>query len=295
MIKPLLVIGDNAFDIIIKADLKLQGESNVFPKLCFKTPAGSGVNFAVASSKLGLLPFYFTPISTDLFGKDLEEYMKNNKIEYSHLYSAKDTPLIITLLNDQGGRNTIAMVQNTSYTDISFDSFLNLSMTFDWAYISGGIVTEENPQREVLRIAEFIAQKGTKIFFDPQFRIGKGLSGFSEASISLIELSSFVFSNEHEFNELPKSIIEKRLKEGCTFVIKKGANGATLVSRNVTSDEKGLVVNSVDTTGAGDIFNASFMNALSFGKSLRDCLSYANRVAALSTEKMGIFIPEVPQ
>ncbi len=287
----ILVIGDNAFDVIIRADLSLGAESNVFPKACFMTPAGSGVNFAVASAKLGLFPFYFTPISTDSFGKTIEDYLNENKIDYSHSSSAKDTPLIITLLGEKGRRNTIAMIQNTSYTDISYDSFLNLRETFDWAYISGGIITEEAPQREVLHIAEYLNQKGTKIFFDPQFRIGKELNGFLETSISLIEISSFMFSNEHEFMELPKLFVEKRLMEGCIFVIKKGANGATLLSKDFKSEESGLSVNSIDTTGAGDIFNAAFIQEFIKGKSLSECLKHANTVAALSTEKMGIFIP----
>jgi len=289
----LLVIGDNAFDIIIKAQVGFEKESNVFPEERLLTPAGSGINFAFAASKLGLSPFYFTPISKDPFGQKLELFLKASRIEYQHTYSDKDTPLIFTLLNATGGRNTIAMIQNTSYTDISCKKFTGLQLQFDWAYISGGITTEEAPQREVLCIAKYLVNNGVKIFFDPQFRIGKGLDGFTETSVALINLSSYVFTNDRELQEIPRALLDERLAKGATFVIKKGENGAEILTKNFSKKVEGLKVSAIDTTAAGDIFNAAFMKCLSLGKAQERCLEYANTVAALSTEKLGIFVPEV--
>ena len=46
-------------------------------------------------------------------------------------------------------------------------------------------------------------------------------------------------------------------------------------------------VKAIDTTGAGDAFNGSFSFGLSKGKSIRECLELANRVAGLSTTRLG--------
>jgi ribokinase len=46
-------------------------------------------------------------------------------------------------------------------------------------------------------------------------------------------------------------------------------------------------VEAVDTTGAGDTFNAAFAVALSEGKSLRNSVQFANRAASLSVTKFG--------
>ena len=43
----------------------------------------------------------------------------------------------------------------------------------------------------------------------------------------------------------------------------------------------------VDTTGAGDAFNGAFSFALFKGKKIKDCLEMANKVAGLSTTKLG--------
>ena len=46
-------------------------------------------------------------------------------------------------------------------------------------------------------------------------------------------------------------------------------------------------VKAIDTTGAGDAFNGGFSFALLKGKKIKDCLEFANKVAGLSTTKLG--------
>ena len=46
-------------------------------------------------------------------------------------------------------------------------------------------------------------------------------------------------------------------------------------------------VKTVDTTGAGDAFNGGLAFGLSKGKSIKECLELANKVAGISTTKLG--------
>ena len=48
-----------------------------------------------------------------------------------------------------------------------------------------------------------------------------------------------------------------------------------------------MTVRVVDTTGAGDAFNAGFLAGRLRGLDLRDALQLANRVGALSTRRAG--------
>jgi ribokinase len=43
----------------------------------------------------------------------------------------------------------------------------------------------------------------------------------------------------------------------------------------------------VDTTGAGDTFNAAFAVAAAEGKKIKECIRFANRAASLSIIKLG--------
>ena len=50
---------------------------------------------------------------------------------------------------------------------------------------------------------------------------------------------------------------------------------------------KATSVKAIDTTGAGDAFNGGFSFALLKGKKIKECLEIANKVAGLSTTKLG--------
>ena len=43
----------------------------------------------------------------------------------------------------------------------------------------------------------------------------------------------------------------------------------------------------IDTTGAGDVFNGAFACALANNKKTKDAIIFANKVAAISTTKLG--------
>lgn len=70
-------------------------------------------------------------------------------------------------------------------------------------------------------------------------------------------------------------------------VVKLGAAGARVVGSDVDAREKAVTVRVVDTTGAGDAFNAGFLAGQLRGLDLGDAPRLANRVGALSTRRAG--------
>ncbi len=86
---------------------------------------------------------------------------------------------------------------------------------------------------------------------------------------------------------LTQAVDRWRASASCV-VIKLGAAGARIVGGSgVEVREKALTVTVVDTTGAGDAFNAGFLAGRLRGLELRDALQLANRVGALSTQRPG--------
>jgi ribokinase len=70
-------------------------------------------------------------------------------------------------------------------------------------------------------------------------------------------------------------------------ILKCGAQGSYIVTAGGTEHISPYAVDAVDTTGAGDSFNAGFAFALARGDSLRDAADFANAVGALSTMAKG--------
>jgi sugar/nucleoside kinase (ribokinase family) len=72
-----------------------------------------------------------------------------------------------------------------------------------------------------------------------------------------------------------------------TLIIKDGAQGATLWQGETTLHAPAISVDPVDTTGAGDVFNAGFLTAYLEGKTLPECLRWGNICGGLSTLGLG--------
>ena len=72
-----------------------------------------------------------------------------------------------------------------------------------------------------------------------------------------------------------------------TAVIKLGAKGAIAQRGSEIITIPPIAVTPVDTTGAGDSFNAGFIYGLLQDASLADCLRYGNIVGGLSTTQAG--------
>ncbi|MCS6907715.1 MAG: carbohydrate kinase family protein [Anaerolineales bacterium] len=83
-------------------------------------------------------------------------------------------------------------------------------------------------------------------------------------------------------SDLPRAI--RRLGELCPLVVvKAGAEGAFAYHRQQLIHVPALKIKPLDTTGAGDCFNAGFVRAWLDGRPLEECLRWGNIVGGLST------------
>ncbi|HFE63616.1 MAG TPA: sugar kinase [Caldithrix sp.] len=71
------------------------------------------------------------------------------------------------------------------------------------------------------------------------------------------------------------------------LVIKQGKSGATLAVEDERVSETGFSVEAVETTGAGDSFNAGFLHKFLQGASYRESLRFGNLCGALAVTAIG--------
>lgn len=71
------------------------------------------------------------------------------------------------------------------------------------------------------------------------------------------------------------------------LVVKDGAQGAHLWRGQTYLNAPALDVTPIDTTGAGDVFNAGFLTAWLDGRDWADCLRWGNLCGGLSTQGIG--------
>ncbi|BAL80828.1 carbohydrate kinase family protein [Caldisericum exile] len=280
-----LVLGENAVDVKIRLDdLILSDDENHIPEETSINFGGTGINFSFALKVLSETPVYFTPISLDAFGKSIRQFLEQNNIYYFDYSSEKPTPVVVSIIS-KDKRITIANIKGTAYVDITFNVFLNANLHYDYVYVSGGLLTERNPQIESFKIIKHIKEMGRAIFFDPQVRIGKDLPGFIETCEEIIPLSDIVLANEKEISVFGKDLLENFLERGGVLVVKRGKEGAKLITNVREHEVKGVSLKSVNVVGAGDVFNAAFIKSFINTNRLNESLEFANEFATRYVEK----------
>ena len=85
-----------------------------------------------------------------------------------------------------------------------------------------------------------------------------------------------------------KTVVKKLFnKEFKSIVLKKGKNGSEYIDTEKHIICPSFDVKSVDSTGAGDVFNGALAVALLEKKTIEEALKFANAAGALSTTKKG--------
>ncbi|MBL5769209.1 bifunctional hydroxymethylpyrimidine kinase/phosphomethylpyrimidine kinase [Bacillus sporothermodurans] len=161
--------------------------------------------------------------------------------------------------------------------------YVNRCILFD-SYIESAeivLIQQEIPEETVEFVADMCKELDVPLLLNP--------APARVISQSVIEKVAYLTPNEHE-----ASILFKGLKIG--DVLKKYPNKLFITEgiRGVRyhNGEKVVLiptfeVETVDTTGAGDTFNAAFAVALAEGQSIEESVLFANRAASLSVTKFG--------
>jgi sugar/nucleoside kinase (ribokinase family) len=88
-------------------------------------------------------------------------------------------------------------------------------------------------------------------------------------------------------DDLSRALARLRKPHHPMLCVTLGARGAMLMASDDIFREPGIAVNTVDTTGAGDIFRGAFIYAFLRGDPPREIVRFANAAAALSCTRVG--------
>jgi len=112
------------------------------------------------------------------------------------------------------------------------------------------------------------------------------LTMIRELDVFLPSKSELCYIAQEENTEVALAKIGSTMKRGM-IIMKNGEAGATAYSQEAHVSIPALPVTPVDTTGAGDSFDAGFLFRYVQGKSLASCLQYGAICGGLSTTKAG--------
>jgi sugar/nucleoside kinase (ribokinase family) len=142
---------------------------------------------------------------------------------------------------------------------------------------------------ESLRLVDFIHQHGGRVYTDCQYVTTTLAEPGLCDMLSVVDIFAPNLSEARQLTgETEPQRAAARLAEFCQLVIVKcGADGAYAQAGRQTWYSPALKVNVLDTTGAGDSFNAGFLAAQLRGEPIEICLRYGNICGGLSTTQRG--------
>jgi len=142
---------------------------------------------------------------------------------------------------------------------------------------------------ECRQVMEFIHQHGGRVFTDCQYVTTTIREPGLTETLRMVDIFA---PNQSEASQLTGEtdprIAAARLGEYCPLVIVKcGPQGAFAQTGMQSWHSPAIQVEVVDTTGAGDSFNAGFLAAHLHSEPIDTCLRYGNICGGLSTTRCG--------
>ncbi|MCY4539372.1 MAG: ribokinase [Chloroflexi bacterium] len=252
----------------------------------FMTGAGGkGSNQAVAAARLGADVTFIGRLGKDVFANLAYEVWDAEGINSDYVVQDEETATgVAPIFVDSAGENMIVVVlgANSRVKPSDIDAARERIASADVLVVQLEINTDM-----VTYALQVAKELGITTILNP--------APAAPIPRETLELADYLTPNETELESLsggPVSDVAAAARtlmtrEGQTVVVTMGAQGAQIVSRDQTDLLATFKVDVVDTTGAGDAFNAALAVGLAEGKSLAGAVRFANAAAALCVTKAG--------
>ena len=291
MRKPIVVVGSINLDLVATADhVPLPGET--LTGNSFNTfHGGKGANQAVGVARLGYPVSMVGKVGNDTFGPELKASLRKSKVDVRGIRSANGSSGVALINIGDDGQNNIIVVPGANGEMMPKDISAHAAVLRKAGMILAQL---EIPLIALETLAVFAHRFGIPLMLDPApARILPG---------GVMQAITWITPNESETRILcglgPQEPVtaatalrcaELLLERGPKNVaIKMGAQGAFIATSDGTRQMiPSFAVKAVDSTAAGDAYNAGFAVSLLRGKKPVDAARYASAVAAISVTRRG--------
>ncbi|EKN66706.1 ribokinase [Neobacillus bataviensis LMG 21833] len=272
------VIGSSSIDLVVTAERRPDKGETILGESFKTVPGGKGANQAVAAARLGAEVFMVGCVGEDGFGKEILDNFKENGVLTDYVEPVTHSESGTAHITLAEGDNSIIVVKgaNNHVTPEFVGKALDVIRTSDIV-----LIQQEIPEETVEYVSELCHAHHVPLLLNP--------APSRPISKDVIAKAAYLTPNELEAAVLfqNKDIHEALAENPNKLFITEGKNGV----RYHDGEQEVLVptytVEAVDTTGAGDTFNAAFAVALAEGQGLKEAVRFANRAASLSVTKFG--------
>ncbi|WP_328802825.1 ribokinase [Paenibacillus sp. LX16] len=272
------IIGSSSMDLVVTSSKRPGAGETVLGESFTTVPGGKGANQAVAAARLGADVTMIGRVGDDHFGEQILRNFKENHVHTGYVKPVTHMESGTAHIVLAEGDNSIVVVKaaNNEVTPAYVEEALDVIRSSDIV-----LIQQEIPSETVVYVSEICAKYQVPLLLNP--------APAREVEESVIANATYITPNEHEAAIMFKdmSLQEALRKYPNKLFVTEGSNGVRFFDGEQEVVVPTYKVEAVDTTGAGDTFNAAFAVALAEGKSLAGSVKFANRAASLSVTKFG--------
>lgn len=274
------VVGDYCLDLIFTGLKSKPILGKEIISSGFGITTGGTCNSVITLHRLGVKVGWAADFGTDDFSQIVLNRLRHENIEEEFfIHHQKQLRFITVSLSYPEDRAFIAYYDHGPQIPAAVKAISKVDATL--LYIPGLL---HGPQ---FKLAKRIStSKRMKIMMDGNFPEWLTYKD-KQVRYSIENVDIFSCNSDEALRLTGEKNIEKSvslLGKMCPIVtVKAGSKGAYGISNKNLEFIPGIKVKAVDTTGAGDCFNAGFMKAWLENKSLKQCLQFGNIVGGLST------------
>jgi ribokinase len=284
----IVVIGSSNTDMVIKSQkFPLPGETILGGEF-FMFPGGKGANQAVSAARLGGQVTFVARTGNDIFGKQAIEQFTKERINIDFIQTDQKHPSGVALITvDATGENTIVVAAGAN-SQVSEQDIDEAMPAMQEAAVV--LLQLEIPLAAVSYAIRRCNAYNNKIIVNPApaqplpQELYRYIHILTPNEREAEMLTGLPVKDESTAADAARAFRDKGIQ---TVIITLGARGAYLLSENFSGLISAPLVQAVDTTAAGDVFNGALAVAIAEGLPVSTAVEFANRAAAVSVTRMG--------
>ena len=254
-------------------------------------PGGKGSNQAISAARLGADVQFITKIGKDNYSDMALATFKDSGVKTKYIIQEEtlNTGVAGIFVSESSGENAITIVPGAAGT-IKNEDIDNLKDVFVKSNIF--LTQLETPLKTTLYALKKAKDNGCTTILNPapakdiDQKLFSSIDFFTPNEIEAGHFLKKDLKSKSDIESAAKDFLDKGIKNIIITLGEKGLYFANNQEKYFVDTFK-LKNKVVDTTGAGDAFNGAFAFALANDYKFKDALEFANKIAAISTTKLG--------